>query len=111
MDRHDVSATVTAETVAQLHQQDLKIQGQFGCRGLTYWFDSARNNAFCLIEAPDMSAIQAMHDHAHGQVPNRVIEVDTAVVESFLGRIQTRKKKAIPILISSTILRSGSSYW
>jgi len=39
MDRHDVSETVTAENIAQLHQEDLKIQDQFGCRGLTYWFD------------------------------------------------------------------------
>lgn len=93
MDRHDVSETVTAENVAQLHQQDLKIQDRFGCRGLTYWFDSVRGTAFCLIEAPDMSAIQSMHDYAHGQVPNQVIEVDTAIVESFLGRIGDPEKK------------------
>ena len=63
MDRHDVSETVTAENVAQLHQADLKIQDQFGCRGLTYWFDEKRKNAFCLIEAPDARAIHKMHDH------------------------------------------------
>jgi hypothetical protein len=28
MDRHDVSETVTAEQVAQLHQQDVKVQDQ-----------------------------------------------------------------------------------
>ena len=69
MDRHDVSETVTAEHVAQLHQQDLKVQDQFGCRGLTYWFDDKRKTAFCLIEAPDMKALEEMHNHAHGQVP------------------------------------------
>ena len=76
MDRHDGSETVTAETIAQLHQADLKVQDQFGCRGLTYWFDEKRKIAFCLIEAPDAQSIHNMHDHAHGQVPHRVIEVD-----------------------------------
>lgn len=88
MDRHDVSDIVTAENVAQLHQEDLKIQHKFGCRGLTYWFDDKRNTAFCLIEAPDAQAIQQMHLHAHGQVPHKVIEVDPVLVESFLGRIE-----------------------
>ncbi len=88
MDRHDVSDEVTAENVAQLHQADLKIQHEFGCRGLTYWFDEKRKTAFCLIEAPDANAIKEMHSHAHGQVPHQIIEVDPSIVESFLGRIE-----------------------
>jgi AraC-like DNA-binding protein len=92
MDRHDVSDTVTAENVAQIHQEDLKIQEEFGCRGLTYWFDDKRKTAFCLIEAPDARAIQKMHDKAHGQVPHSIIEVETSIVESFLGRIQDPEK-------------------
>jgi AraC-like DNA-binding protein len=92
MDRHDFSETVTAENVAQAHQKDLGIQEQFGCRGLTYWFDDKRKTAFCLIEAPNMKAIQKMHDEAHGQVPHTIIEVDPSIVESFLGRIEDPKK-------------------
>jgi AraC-like DNA-binding protein len=88
MDRHDVSKTVTAENVAELHQKDLAIQDRFACRGLTYWFDDKRKTAFCLIEAPDEKAIVEMHNYAHGEVPHRVIEVDPLVVESFLGRIE-----------------------
>lgn len=94
MDRHDVSEVVTAEHVAQLHQADLKIQDQFGCRGLTYWFDDKRKTAFCLIEAPDEQAITEMHNHAHGQIPHSIIEVDTGIVESFLGRIADPQKAA-----------------
>ena len=92
MDRHDVSDAVTAEKVAQLHQEDLKIQDQFGCRGLTYWFDNKRKTAFCLIEAPDAEAIQKMHNQAHGQVPHSIIEVEPSIVESFLGRIEDPEK-------------------
>src|SRR4030095_7445939 len=89
---------VTAEHIAQLHQQDLKIQEQFGCRGLTYWFDEKRRTAFCLIEAPDARAIQQMHNQAHGQVPHRVIEVDPSIVESFLGRIEDPEKAEHTVL-------------
>jgi len=92
MDRHDVSETVTAENVAQLHKEDLKIQHKFDCKGLTYWFDEDRNTAFCLIEAPDAQAIKNMHKHAHGEVPHQVIEVEPNIVESFLGRIEDPKK-------------------
>lgn len=98
MDRHDVSETVTAENVAQLHQEDLKIQDQFGCRGLTYWFDNKRKTAFCLIEAPDKETLQEMHNKAHGQVPNRIIEVEASIVESFLGRIEDPEKAKNTVL-------------
>jgi len=98
MDRHDVSETVTAENVAQLHQEDIKIQDQFGCRGLTYWFDEKRKTAFCLIEAPDAKAIEKMHNQAHGQVPHSVIEVDASIVESFLGRIGDPEKAKNTVL-------------
>jgi AraC-like DNA-binding protein len=92
MDRHDVSEVVTAENIAHLHQEDVKIQDQFGCRGLTYWFDEKRKTAFCLIEAPDAKAIEKMHKQAHGQVPHSIIEVETTIVESFLGRIGDPEK-------------------
>lgn len=92
MDRHDVSDEVTAEHVAQLHQADLKIEHEYGCRGLTYWFDGDRNTAFCLIDAPNKEALQKMHDHAHGSLPHSIIEVSESIVESFLGRIEDPKK-------------------
>jgi len=88
MDRHDVSENVTAEMVAHLHEEDLKIQNEFECRGLTYWFDEKRKTAFCLVEAPDKISIQHMHNRAHGEVPHAIIEVEPSIVESFLGRIE-----------------------
>ncbi len=87
MDRHDVSESVNAENVAQLHKEDLKIQEHFNCRGLTYWYDDIKKIAFCLVEAPDKDSIHNMHKCAHGEVPNLIIEVDENIVESFLGRI------------------------
>ena len=88
MDRHDVSEVVTAKHVALLHQEDLKIEHKFGCKGLTYWFDEKRKTAFCLIEAPNKKAVQNMHKEAHGEIPHKIIEVNANLVESFLGRIE-----------------------
>lgn len=88
MDRHDVSESVTAENVAELHKEDLKVQKQFNCRGLTYWYDDIKKIAFCLIEAPNKESIHNMHKYAHGEVPNLILEVDENLVESFLGRIE-----------------------
>ena len=91
MDRHDLSGGVTAKDVALAHQRDLTIQDQFGCRGLTYWFDEEREAAFCLIEAPTQDSVKEMHDHAHGLIPHQIIEVESNVVEAFLGRIHDPK--------------------
>lgn len=88
MDRHDVSESVNAENVAQLHKEDLKIQEQFDCRGLTYWYDDVKKIAFCLVEAPNKESIRKMHSCAHGEVPNIITEVDENIVASFLGRIE-----------------------
>jgi len=87
MDRHDLPG-VTARDVAEAHQEDLKIQEHYGCRGLTYWFDEVRGTAFCLIEAPDETAVKEMHDNAHGLVPHQIVEVEGNVVNAFLGRIE-----------------------
>ncbi len=92
MDRHDIPEEITAEHVAQMHRADLEIEHIYGCKGMTYWCDEKRQTAFCLIQAPNMKAIEAMHDHAHGAVPHRIIEVESAIVESFLGRIEDPKK-------------------
>lgn len=88
MDRHDIPEEVSAEHVAKMHQEDLKIEHLYGCKGMTYWCDEKRKTAFCLIQAPNKKAIEDMHVHAHGDFPHEIIEVDPAVVESFLGRIQ-----------------------
>lgn len=93
MDRHDVPEVVTAEDIAHLHQEDVKIQHHYGCRGLTYWFDDKRKTAFCLIEAPNEQSLREMHNKAHGQVPHSVIEVEPGIVEAFLGRIEDPQKE------------------
>lgn len=92
MDFHDLPDGVTAAHVAEMHQADLKIEHKYNCRGLTYWCDERRQTAFCLIEAPNKEAIKELHEKSHGAVPQRIIEVNDTLVESFLGRIEDPEK-------------------
>jgi len=92
MDRHDVPDSATAETLAQIHQEDLKIEHKFGCKGFTYWYDDDQKTAFCLIEAPNKESIVEMHLQAHGDIPNSIVEVEPKIVQSFLGRISDPEK-------------------
>jgi AraC-like DNA-binding protein len=86
MDVHIVPG-VKARDVAEAHFKDLIHQGEYACKCMTYWIDEQRESIFCLIEAPSKNAVEEMHNKAHGLIPNKVIEVSTDVVESFLGRI------------------------
>ncbi|HMO61666.1 MAG TPA: DUF4242 domain-containing protein [Ferruginibacter sp.] len=86
MDLHIVPG-VKAQAVAEAHQLDVQVQMEHNCNCMTYWVDEKRGNIFCLIEAPNQEAVEAMHRQAHGLVPHRIIEVNTGLVEAFLGRI------------------------
>ncbi len=86
MDIHLISG-VKARDVAEAHQKDLLFQHDYHCKCMTYWVDEERENVFCLIEAPDKDAVEKLHSKSHGLGPNKVIEVDSGLVSSFLGRI------------------------
>ncbi|MCM4155334.1 nickel-binding protein [Gramella sp. AN32] len=86
MDLHIVPG-ITAKGAAEAHRQDLLIQKEYGCNCMTYWVDESRNSAFCLIDAPNPQKVKELHDKAHGLMTHQIIEVNSTVVESFLGRI------------------------
>ena len=86
MDRHDLPG-VTLLDAAKAHEKDLVYQHAYNCKAMTYWVDVARENAFCLIEAPNMQAVKDLHNRAHGLIPHKIIEVNSNLVQSFLGKI------------------------
>jgi AraC-like DNA-binding protein len=90
MDVHSVPG-VKAKDVAEAHRKDLLHQEEHGCNCMTYWIDEQRENIFCLIEAPEKEAVEEMHRRAHGLIPNKIIEVNNHLVQSFLGRIYDPK--------------------
>lgn len=86
MDVHIV-AGAKAKDVAEAHTKDLQIQDQHKCKCMTYWFDEVRESVFCLIQAPTKESVVELHNHSHGLIPHKVIEVNSSLVEAFLGRL------------------------
>ncbi|HET9563125.1 MAG TPA: nickel-binding protein [Mycobacterium sp.] len=86
MDRHEFVG-LSAEEAALAHLKDLKIQGRYGVRFLTYWFDEERQTAFCLAEAPNADALEEVHRASHGYMAYEIIEVDEPTVARFMGGI------------------------
>ena len=87
LDRHEM-VEQSAEEIAHLHVEDLKIQDEYGVKFLTYWYDSERRTTFCLVDAPDKETADKVHAEAHGHVANKMVPVDLSAVEAFLGRVQ-----------------------
>jgi hypothetical protein len=76
------SWTATSSSASQprrphsAHLKDLKVQGRYGVRFLTYWFDEERQTAFCLAKAPRADAVEEVHRASHGYMAYQIIEVN-----------------------------------
>lgn len=86
MDLH-IAPGVTATQLAEAHIKDVEMQEKYCCKAMTYWFDEDKGKVFCLIEAPDKESVKQLHAKAHGLIPHEIIEVNTDIVNAFLGRI------------------------
>ena len=42
---------------------------------LRYWFNEEKGEVYCLFEAPNAEAAEAVHREAHGNVADEIIEV------------------------------------
>jgi len=75
MDIHEHVEGLTAETVINAHALDLETQAKHGVKYLNYWYDVSQGKVFCLVEAPNKEAANAVHREAHGLVADQIIEV------------------------------------
>ena len=75
MDIHQHIEGLTADAVAGAHEADLQTQAKYGVKYLRYWFDETSGKVFCLVEAPNKEAANAVHREAHGLVADELIEV------------------------------------
>ena len=75
IDIHKSGKGLTAEDVAGAHQKDLEVQQRYGVKYLKYWFDAQDGTVFCLSEAPNKAAAEAVHRESHGLVADEIFEV------------------------------------
>src|SRR5215212_8827973 len=66
---------LTAEAVAEAHKKDLETQDEYGVKYHRYWYNEETGEVFCLAEAPNKEAAEAVHREAHGLVADEIIEV------------------------------------
>jgi hypothetical protein len=76
MDVHTGIEGLSAQAVAEAHRKDLETQDQYGVNYLRYWFNEDDGRVFCLFEAPDQEAGEAVHRAAHGLVADEIIPVE-----------------------------------
>jgi hypothetical protein len=69
---------VSAADVAEAHQKDLAVEGEFGVRFLNYWVDELNGKVLCLSEAPSADAVRETHRKAHGLLPGTFDPVSRA---------------------------------
>jgi hypothetical protein len=75
LDLHTIEGGVTASDVAAAHEADLRTQGAYGVNYLRYWVDEQAGKIFCLVDAPDTEAANAVHREAHGLVADEIYHV------------------------------------
>ena len=75
MDVHNIEGGVSAADAAGAHQADLATQAPYGVNYLRYWVDEEAGKIFCLVDAPDAEAANAVHRQAHGLVADEIYPV------------------------------------
>jgi class 3 adenylate cyclase len=75
----------TPQDVERAHLSDLEAQDRYGVKYIKYWIDPGRHTICCLVEGPNPEACAAVHREAHGLLADQIIEVETNLVEGFLG--------------------------
>ena len=72
MDHHKNLEGLTAQAVAADHKKDLEVQHKHDAKALKYWFNEDKGEVYCLFEAPNAEAAEAVHREAHGRLSGRI---------------------------------------
>ena len=84
LDIHDLPGA-TAADIAHAHELDLSIQAKYGVEYVKYWVNEKGGKVFCLCNAPNAEAADAVHRNAHGATAARIMEVTPEMAEAFMG--------------------------
>jgi class 3 adenylate cyclase len=85
MDIHEIPGGVSAADVAGAHAKDMDIQDKYGVHYHKYWVNEKEGKVFCLCHAPDAESADRVHKEAHGLRAGKIIQVEPAMAELFLG--------------------------
>jgi class 3 adenylate cyclase len=95
MDIHDFKGGIAAEEIAKAHAHDLEVQDKYGVNYHRYWINEKAGKIFCLCHAPNAEAAAQVHREAHGQVADKIIEVEPEVADLFMGGSEVNAAGAV----------------
>jgi len=95
MDIHEIPGGITAEEVAKAHAQDVKVQSKYGVSYHRYWVNEKAGKIFCLCHAPSAEAAEQVHREAHGNVAEKIIQVEPDVADLFMGGSEVNTTGAV----------------
>jgi len=95
MDIHEIPGGITADEVAKAHAHDAAVEGKYGVHYHKYWVNERAGKIFCLCEAPNAEAAMQVHREAHGQVAEKIIQVEPDVADLFLGGNEVNSAGAV----------------
>jgi hypothetical protein len=72
LDVHESITDVSPTDIADAHRADLDAAWRFGVRMRGYSFAPASGRLVCLMDAPDVDCIQALHRATHGLVADEI---------------------------------------
>jgi class 3 adenylate cyclase len=95
MDINDFKGGIAAEEIAKAHAHDLEVQDKYGVNYHRYWINEKAGKIFCLCHAPNAEAAAQVHREAHGQVADKIIEVEPEVADLFMGGSEVNAAGAV----------------
>ena len=95
MDIHEIPGGITADEVAKAHAHDAAVEDKYGVHYHKYWVNERAGKIFCLCEAPNAEAAMQVHREAHGQVAEKIIQVEPDVADLFLGGSEVNSAGAV----------------
>jgi class 3 adenylate cyclase len=95
MDIHEIPGGISAEEVAKCHAQDVEVQSKYGVSYHKYWVNEKEGKIFCLCHAPNADAAAQVHREAHGQMAEKIIQVEPDVADLFFGGTEVNPAGAV----------------
>ena len=95
MDIHEIPGGINAEEVAKAHAQDVEVQSKYGVSYHKYWVNEKAGKIFCLCHAPNAEAAVQVHREAHGNVAEKIIQVEPDVADLFFGGSEVNATGAV----------------
>ena len=73
----------------------MEVQDKYGVHYHKYWVNEKEGKVFCLCHAPDADSADQVHKEAHGLRAGKIITIEPAMAELFLGGSEINPEGAV----------------